>query len=340
MAILNHVQIDQLITAVTDNPADLANIMYAFFQRSNLNTKEQRISALMDVIGHFKTYSSFSKAFHMTKAAGKVVGNRSEYLNEIREILGNKQDERAIRSEKILAVILRNSSMAKDDKAQELESEEIDENVDKVSEKLKEEQSFKLKSQHFEDYIKKNNKKLIVEYRKIIANIHVMASLLLSPTKASSVPTEKKLEHEILLNQIIKHIKSIDQASDFDYTNLPIAIEYLVSYVSYLVTIEIDIQKSLKGSDKIVNQEKNLRESLSYAGKMLNALSKFLEILLNIKNTIQKFFGANKVNVEEERKKLTVFYDSIDPNLDQDIKAIKFATSTLQKLPIRPKSQL
>lgn len=193
-----------------------------------------------------------------------------------------------------------------------------------------------------EEQLRKYNEMAMNDYKDVITNLMKYCDFLI--IKSSSEKVNNIEQRNVDINQIklkcIHALGMLDPRKTFESKNLPISIPELIKYTNFTIRFESDLDTRIMQQEilpkKITPDAPEVKKQVTLASKIVDALSKLLDTLLLIKNAFRMYFApsANVPKVEDmDKKNLMLFYNSVQPGIEDDLNLIRENVSKLRDLP-------
>ncbi len=201
-----------------------------------------------------------------------------------------------------------------------------------------------------EEIITKNNIAMH-HYKEVVRNLMLYCNFLtIKLAHDKNINTRGDISLlERVHNNCIQALEMIDTKNPFEAHPLPIDIENLIKYTNFVVQLELELDTRIMKSQNIITKAEPTitkeKKPISYATKVVNALSKLLEALFTLSKYFN-FFSSSKpsknneiqrdVEADNNKKALMLFYDKLQPGMEDDLKTIRDNIAKLRDLP-KPK---
>jgi len=186
------------------------------------------------------------------------------------------------------------------------------------------------------------NKKAMTDYKNVIKNLMLYSDFLKTKLAADKNGNTKENIQSIerIKNNCENALAMIDTTAAYSSANLPITMTDLIKYTNFAIRFESDIDMRIKKQEGMYPIEApyipKAKKPTSHAVRVVAALSKLLDTLIMIKNRFKGYFVKNTVRPDlqdNSGKALMLFFDKVQPGMENDLKEIRNNVAKLQALP-------
>lgn len=283
----------------------LDNVLNLLYGAVNGKEESRQLSILGALVDVFKTKfngSGFVQRTAVSAASGLIPpGAGKDFFDNVFPNSNKGNSEQ--RAKNLLKVVLLNSPLALESSASTSMTSRDSRSSPDATIFDEDEEIESLKTLEFRYY--KKTLEDLSEFCKI---------LLLTINKNKDLNIDQDIVKNLIKvdSNVFKELKHLKQQENFQPN-----VQNLLTSIQHAVDASIVVDSKVKNSDKIKQSEKKpiLKQHVTYAARVLDALSAFMDVIFRFKEQLGKYFfggkkDTNKNSKDNEEKKLLLFMEA------------------------------